>query len=155
MKMRLIILIVFVLMILGCNLSGDDMKMISVFYKDKKPSQQALEKINHVLEEFKDTLQVTYYLIEDQQNADLITELGLPSTHFPVAVVINGKFTAKIDDKVVSFVHFPLFMKGIERHEGNWSIADLKKVLNDSSLLLKDNILPTLAEESSDEECED
>ena len=86
---------------------------------------------------------------------DIITQFGLPSTHFPFSVVINGKFTANIDDKVVSFVHFPLFMKGIGRHEGNWSIADLEKVLYDNSLLLEENILPTLEDDSNSSECEE
>jgi hypothetical protein len=153
MRVRIIIVIVGI-MLMGYFLSGEDKMMISVFYKEKKPSKQVLEKINPLLEEFKNAYQVTYYLIEDQDNADLISEFGLPSTHFPVAVVINGKFTAKVDSQVVSFVHFPLFMKGIGRHEGNWSIADLKKVLNDYSLLLEENILPALEEESSSD-CED
>jgi len=154
MRFRLII-IVFMMMMMGNCLSGNDKMMISVFYKDRNPSQQVLEKINHVLEECKDTLQVTYYLIDDQSNSDVIADLGLPSTHFPVAVVINGKFTAKIDNKVISFVHFPLFMKGIGRHEGNWSIDDLKEVLNDSSLLVEDNVLPVLEEETTSSGCDD
>ena len=142
-------------MILSINLSANDKKIISIFYKDKKPSQQVLEQINKLLEQFKDSYQINYYLIEDQKNTDVITQFGLPSTHFPFSVVINGKFTAKIDDKLVSFVHFPLFMKGIGRHEGNWSIADLEKVLNDNSLLLEENILPILEEDNNSSDCEE
>jgi len=143
------------MMILSNNLSANDKAMISIFYKDKKPSQQVLEKINKLLEQFKDSYQINYYSIEDQKNTVIITKFGLPSTHFPFAVVINGKFTAKIDDKVVSFVHFPFFMKGIGRHEGNWSIADLEKVLIDNSLLLEENILHILEEDSNSSECEE
>ena len=155
MSLKFILIIVIVMMILSNNLSANDKEIISIFYKDKKPSQQVLEKINKLLEQFKDSYQINYYLIEDQKNMDVITQFGLPSTHFPFSVVINGKFTAKIDDKLVSFVHFPLFMKGIGRHEGNWSIADLEKVLNDNSLLLEENILPILEEDNNDSECED
>ena len=154
MRLRSILIIVIFTMILSNNLSANE-KVISIFYKDKKPSQQVLEKINELLEQFKDSYQINYYLIEDQKNMDVITQFGLPSTHFPFSVLINGKFTAKIDDKLVSFVHFPLFMKGIGRHEGNWSIADLEKVLNDNSLLLEENILPILEEDNYDSECED
>jgi len=143
------------MMILSNNLLANDKVTISIFYKNKKPSEQVLEKINQLLEQFKDSYQINYYLIEDQKNMDIITQFGLPSTHFPFSVVINGKFTANIDDKVVSFVHFPLFMKGIGRHEGNWSIADLEKVFYDNSLLLEENILPTLEEDSNSSECEE
>ena len=69
--------------------------------------------------------------------------------------MINGIFTAEIDDKIVSFVHFPEFMKGIGRHEGNWSISDLEAVLKDNSLLTEKNILPELNEESEQEECDE
>ena len=155
MRLKFILIIVIFMMILSNNLSANDKEIISIFYKDKKPSQQVLEKINELLEQFKDLYQINYYLIEDQENTDVITQFGLPSTHFPFSVVINGKFTAKIDDKLVSFVHFPLFMKGIGRHEGNWSMADLEKVLNDNSLLLEENILPILEEDNKDSECED
>ena len=155
MRLKSILIIVIVMMILSNNLSANDKEIISIFYKDKKPSQQVLEKINDLLEQFKDSYQINYYLIEDQKNMDVITQFGLPSTHFPFSVVINGKFTAKIDDKLVSFVHFPLFMKGIGRHEGNWSIADLEQVLNDNSLLLEENILPLLKEDNNSSDCEE
>ena len=155
MRLKFILIIVIFTMILSINLSANEKEIISIFYKDKKPSQQVLEKINEFLEQFKDSYQINYYLIEDQKNTNIITQFGLPSTHFPFSVVINGKFTARIDDKVISFVHFPLFMKGIGRHEGNWSIADLEQVLNDNSLLLEENILPILEEDKNDSECED
>ena len=155
MLIKYILIIVIFMVILSNNLSANDKVIISIFYKDKKPSQQVLEKINDLLEQFKDSYQINYYLIEDQKNTDVITQFGLPSTHFPFSVVINGKFTAEIDDRLVSFVHFPLFMKGIGRHEGNWSIADLEKVLNDNSLLLEENILPILEEESNSSGCEE
>ena len=142
------------MLILTNKLSANDTTEVSVFYKEKKPSQQVLNKINQLLEQYKDSYHITYYMIEDEKNMDIITELGLPATHFPFAVVINGKYTATIEGKVVSFVHFPLFMKGIGRHEGNWSIADVEKVLNDNSLLLEKNILPILKEETSDSKCE-
>jgi len=142
-------------MILDNNLTANETAIISVFYKNKKPSQQVLEKVNQLLEQFKDLYQINYYLIEDKKNIDVIIKFGLPSTHFPFAIVINGKFTAKINGKVVSFVHFPLFMKGIGRHEANWSIADVEKVLNDNSLLLEENILSNLGEETNSNECEE
>jgi len=129
--------------------------IIDVFYKDKEPSQRALQKIDLVLEEYKDEHQINYFLIEAEETSAKISEYGLPSTHFPVAVVIDGKFTAEIEGRTISFVHFPLFMKGIGRHEGNWSLSDLKEVLRDKSLLSGQNILPPIAEDNEDSECED
>ena len=155
LKLKFILIISIFMTVLSNNLSASDKVDISVFYKNKKPSQKVLEKTNKLLEQFKDSYQINYYLIEDPKNIDIITKLGLPSTHFPFSVVINGKFNAKIADKLVSFTHFPLFMKGIGRHEGNWSIADLEKVLNDNTLLLEKNTLPVLEEDKNNSECED
>lgn len=129
--------------------------VISVFYKDMNPSQKVLDKVNNLLMDYQDLYQINYYLIDDPANSEIIAQLGLPSTHFPFAVVIDGKFSAKINDQVVSFVHFPHFMKGIGRHEGNWSINVLEQVLKDNSLLLEENVLPTLAESENETDCED
>ena len=100
--------------------------VLRVFYKNKRPSQKTLAKINETLDKFRDRYVIHYHDIEDEANRGLIHSLGLPSTHFPVAVVIEGKFTAQFGDRIASFVHFLSFMHGIGRHEGNWSISDLK-----------------------------
>ena len=108
MRLKLILIIGFVMMILSNNLLANEKAIISIFYKNKKPSQQVLEKVNKLLEQFKDLYQINYYLIEDQKNMGVITKFGLPATHFPFSVVINGKLSATIDNKLVSFIHFPL-----------------------------------------------
>lgn len=126
---------------------------IDVFFKEQKPSQKVIAEINKILDKYKNSYKINYILITDSANAGIIEKFGLPSTHFPCAVVINGKFTAKIGEKTVSFVHFPDFMKGIGRHEGNWSVADLEAVLKDNALLADKNILPVLEEEKSDSKC--
>ena len=152
MKSRLLIITILVMSSLLC---ASEKTIISVFYKEKKPSQQVLEKVNNLLKEFSNDYYINYYDIEDAKNSKVIKELGLPETHFPFAVVIGKKFTAKIDEQYVSFIHFPLFMKGIGRHEGNWSLEYLRLVLKDNSLLSNTNILPVLDEESETSECEE
>ena len=149
-------IILFVLMMSSIGF-GQESKMatVDIFYKNKRPSQQVLTEINKVVEKYEKTYTVSYYLITDPSNSEIISKYGLPSTHFPVAVVINGIYTAEIDGEIVSFVHFPEFMKGIGRHEGNWSISCLEAVLKDNSLLADKNILPELNKESEGEECDE
>lgn len=145
LKTTLLILLVMISVIFA---QESKIPNIDVFYKDQKPSQQALTEINKILEKHKISYKIAYYLITDSVNAGIISKYGLPTTHFPVAVVINGKFTAKLNKRLVSFVHFPDFMKGMGRHEGNWSLADLELVLKDNSLLSDENVLPVLKAES-------
>ncbi|MBN2291426.1 MAG: hypothetical protein JXM70_03315 [Pirellulales bacterium] len=149
--------IILLVLMMSSTGFGQDFKKstIDVFYKNKKPSQKVLREINKVVGKYEKIYTVSYYLITDPSNSEIISKYGLPSTHFPVAVVINGKFTAKIDGKIVSFVDFPQFMKGIGRHEGNWSISYLEAVLKDNSLLSDKNILPALKEENEHGECEE
>ncbi len=146
--------IILLVLMVASTIFGQESKIatVDVFYKNKKPSQQALAEINKVVENYEKTYTVSYYLITDPSNSEIISKYGLPSTHFPVAVVIDGIFTAEIDDKIVSFVHFPEFMKGIGRHEGNWSISDLEAVLKDNSLLAEKNILKSEQEECDESE---
>ena len=122
---------------------------IDVFHKDQPPSIKTLKKTKQVLESFKETYTINYHLITDPKNAEIIEQYDLPKTHFPFAIVINGKCTAEIDSSKIDFVHFPLFMKGIGRHEGNWSMKSLEMVLENNSLLIDENVLSELKGEES------
>ncbi len=135
---------------------GSKNPLIQVFYKEKQPSLKTLAKTKELLESYKDRYKFEYLLITDPKNSQIIKEIGLPETHFPFAVVINGKTTANIDGKPITFCEFPDFMHGIGRHEGNWSIESLKKVLADNSLLASKNILPKIGHgHDHHHECED
>ncbi|MCD4829121.1 MAG: hypothetical protein K8R90_06815 [Candidatus Cloacimonetes bacterium] len=148
--------LVSLLILLPVTLSSNEepLNAIEVFHKNQPPSLQTLEKVNGLLDEYSGEYEMTFYNISDSVNIALIREYNLPDTHFPFAVVVNGNYSAEIDGRKVDFVHFPLFMHGIGRHEGNWSLNDLSAVLDDNSLLLEENILPVLEDdEDSEDEC--
>lgn len=135
-------------------LSGEaSIGIIEVFHKDLPPSLETLDRTNAVLACFVDDYEISYNLITDSATVDLIRKYNLPDTHFPFAVVIDGSYSAMIDGEQIDFVHFPLFMHGIGRHEGNWSMEYLELVLNDNTLLMDESILPVLDEEG-DTPCE-
>ena len=127
---------------------------VDVFYKEMPPSLQTLEMVNTVLSEFADEFEIEYYLITDTSSSELIQQYNLPGTHFPFAVAVNGKYCATINEEVIYFVHFPLFMHGIGRHEGNWSMDLLRRVLTEASLLNEQNTLPILIETDESTECQ-
>jgi len=127
---------------------------IDIFYKQMPPSLQTLTEVDSVLAEFADEYTVRYHVITDSASEEIIQRYSLPETHFPFAVVVNGKYTATIGDEPIYFVHFPLFMEGIGRHEGNWSMETLKQVLEDNSLLNEQNSLPVLNESDETSDCQ-
>ncbi len=126
---------------------------IDIFYKEMPPSLQTLEMVNTVLNEFADEYQIEYHLITDTASSEIIQQYNLPGTHFPFAITVNGKYCATINEETIYFVHFPVFMHGIGRHEGNWSMDHLKQVLADTSLLMDENILPVLDESEETTDC--
>ncbi|PIE51869.1 hypothetical protein CSA37_09505 [Candidatus Fermentibacteria bacterium] len=128
--------------------SEQGLRTVQVFHKNMPPSLQTLEQVEAVLAEFQEEYQITYHVITDTASEELISLYGLPDTHFPFAVVVNGHFSALIDGAEADFVHFPLFMHGIGRHEGNWSLEQLRMVLEDNSLLLEENVLPVIEDDS-------
>ncbi len=133
--------------------SGENViSTVDVFHKNMPPSLETLERTIEVLDDFTDQYEIAYYNITDSSTAALLTLYNLPDTHFPFAVVINGKYSALVDGKKIDFVHFPLFMHGIGRHEGNWSMDCLELVLSDISLLIDENVPPVLDDEG-DTEC--
>ncbi len=121
--------------------------VIEVFHKNLPPSLETLDRTDTILARFVDDYEILYHLITDSTTMDLIRKYNLPDTHFPFAVVISGSCSAMIDGEQIDFVHFPLFMHGIGRHEGNWSMEYLELVLNDNTLLMDESILPVLNEE--------
>ena len=125
---------------------------IDVFYKEMPPSLETLEQVDSVLAEFSDEWVIGYHIITDTASVDLIRLYNLPDTHFPFAVVINGRYSAMVGGEKIDFVHFPLFMHGIGRHEGNWSMTLLRQVLDDPSLLMEENHLEEL-DDSGETEC--
>jgi len=147
--------VIILVLIITSSLAALEKTRVSIFYKEKPPSQQVLVRVDSILAEYTEACQVNYFNIEDPASAVEIKKLGLPQTHFPFAIAVNDKFTAEISGKTVSFVHFPLFMHGIGRHEGNWSLPDLQMVLEDNTLLSQDNILPVLDAENETSECEE
>ncbi len=125
---------------------------VEIFHKRMPPSLKTLARTDSVLTQFNDEFVVIHHLITDSSTAGLIERYNLPSTHFPFAIVINGKCSATIGGEKIDFVHFPLFMHGIGRHEGNWSMKHLELVLKDVTLLIDENVLPEL-DESGDTKC--
>ncbi len=152
MKIRLFLV---ALIVISLALFASTKTVVSVFYKEKKPSQIVLSKVDSLLENYSQFYEIRYYDIEDDENAEIISENGLPEKHFPFAVVIGDKFTVKIGKRIASFVHFPEFMNGIGRHEGNWSLEDLQLALENPDLLSEKNILPVLDEEAETSDCEE
>jgi len=150
-----VVLALLVVLPVSAVSSGEALiRTIDVFHKNMPPSLETLEQTNAVLTQFEDEYEIRFHLITDSATADLIERYNLPDVHFPFAVVINGRYSAVIDGCKIDFVHFPLFMHGIGRHEGNWSMEYLELVLNDNTLLMDENILPVLDEEG-DTPCPD
>lgn len=155
MKRRALILISLITVILSAVSCGPESGgSIEVFHKAKEPAMETLEKVMPMVEKYSDRYCISYLVITDEENEEKIKGYNLPDTHFPFAVVINGKYSARIEGKKVDFVHFPHFMHGIGRHEGNWSLEAMEKALRDNSLLLDKNVLPEIGHDDDEEECE-
>lgn len=149
------ILVLLIFFIISSSLVASETKTISIFYKNRKPSLKVLTRVDSLLAAYEENYTIKKYDIEAEDNLELIRDFGLPETHFPFAILIGKSFTANIEDRSVSFIHFPLFMHGIGRHEGNWSLEDLEKALRNNSLLNADNILIELEEEDEISTCGD
>jgi hypothetical protein len=149
-RMGLLILLIFSSCSYGCG--NGSMGTVDVFHKNRPPALKALAKTDSILTEYGGRFEIAHHLITDEETEPLIEKFGLPGSHFPFAIVINGAFSAMVGNEKIDFVHFPLFMHGIGRHEGNWSMEHLRLVLRDTTLLMEKSVLPVL-DEAGDSEC--
>jgi len=113
--------------------------VIQVFYKEKAPSLETLDQVLKFLVDYEDTYEIEKVIITDPANSELLTKMKLPAEHFPFALAIEGKTSARIGEATIIFAHFPDFMHKIGRHQGNWTLEHLRQVLQNRSLLLPDN----------------
>ena len=149
---RVSLLIVLIASSLTSGCGDKSMGTIDLFHKNKPPALRALAKTDSILTAYSGKYDIVHHLITDEETEPVIRKFGLPSSHFPFAIVINGQFSAMVGNEKIDFVHFPLFMHGIGRHEGNWSMEHLELVLKDATLLMEKSVLPVLDEEG-DSKC--
>ncbi len=116
-------------------------KSVIIFHKNKQPALQTLEKVKPAVEIFEKEYKISYYDIDDPKNLPLLKQSNLEGIHSPFAIVINGKFSAEVDNKVIEFLYFPDYMHFMGNHMGNWTLDLLTKVLEDNSFLCTENIL--------------
>jgi len=123
----------------GCS-SGDlsrrAVRQVEIFYKPLPPSEKTTRMVEALLKEYGAALEVKKYDILAPASVPLLKKYGLPETHFPFALLIDGSYSARLDGQAVDFVEFPLEMKGIGRHEGDWSLPQLRRALDRPELML-------------------
>lgn len=112
---------------------------IEVFYKEQPPSLETLEKMKAFFKDHQDNCRIEYLLMTEPDHEKRMISYGYPNEHFPFGIAIDGKTSAKIGDEVIIFGNFPDFMHHLGRHQGNWTLAHLRRVLNHKELLLPDN----------------
>ncbi len=119
--------------------AGDEPAEVMLIYKEKSPSLETRKAVKDFLSEYHSNIEVVEVLMTDPDNRGLMDSLRLPLEHFPFALAVNGKTSARIGQDTVIFAKFPDFMHHMQKHEGNWTLEHLELVLNDTSLLLEDN----------------
>ncbi|MFW6369319.1 MAG: hypothetical protein ACOC0J_01920, partial [Myxococcota bacterium] len=59
---------------------------IQVFYKEQPPSLQTHERVKAFLDAFQGRYEISYLLMTEPDNQELMVELGLPTEHFPFGI---------------------------------------------------------------------
>lgn len=117
----------------------NDQLLIEVFYKEMPPSLQTLERVRFFLEDYQASYRIEFLEMTDAENEERMTSLGYPDEHFPFGLAIDGKTSAEIDGEIIVFGNFPDFMHHIGRHQGNWTLDHLTRVLQKPRLLREKN----------------
>ncbi len=148
-KAAIVIMLALATMIFGLE-GNPDSDRIDIFYKNKTPSLRVMERALPVVMEYADRYSIEMHEITSPETEPLIDKYNLPETHFPFAVVVNGHFSLQVDERQADLLHFPRFMHGIGRHEGNWSLDDLRHALEHPEMLIETNVPPQLPETDDD-----
>jgi hypothetical protein len=101
---------------------------IEVLYMNHGPLMDTLDKMKGVFSGYGGRISVSWYDFESMQGEDFMAQKGI-NRHVPLIIWIDGNTDVTLSQKQIKFIGFPTGA-GPASFQGNWTIDDLKAVLD-------------------------
>lgn len=115
----------------GLTAKPDAVK-VEIAYLNHPPVRPVLTEVNALLDKYGDKLSVTRYDFDTTDGAAFAKSKGLIE-HTPIAIFINGSMDFKNNSRAVKFYSFPQNQGTGIVADGNWTIDDLRLVLDQAT----------------------
>jgi len=130
------ILLMTVAVLSSCSNPHSNRTIVEVFYLPHAPAEEVVNRIRAMVAKRND-VELLKYSFDDPATAALAKSYKIEG-HMPVAVFIDGRDTYEVNGKKIVFINFPTDSSFAPTgFTGNWSYADIQKVLNKRSAVTK------------------
>ena len=131
MKKLLWVLLVsgFLMLLVACNVKTDESVQVGIISLDHAPIRPAVQEALDVMAEYGDKITVQSYDFDTPEGVAFAEEQGL-TEHTPMAIFVNGKMSFEVNGRSVKFYSFPQGTGTGMVAEGEWTMDDLRAVLD-------------------------
>ncbi len=102
---------------------------VEILYMNHGPLRPTIRNLQELFGHYQGKVNVHWY-DEDQKEGQTFQKEKRIQGHVPLLMLINGKKDFVLDGKTIIFEGFPSGSGPFKEVEGNWSIADLQRLLD-------------------------
>ncbi len=102
---------------------------VDILFMNHGPMRPTVAKIKTLLAEYDENVQVGWHDV-DQKSGKVFMKKQKITGHIPMLIQIDGRSDFEIKDRSISLQGFPTGASPFKRVEGNWSLDDLKILLD-------------------------
>ncbi len=102
---------------------------VDILFMNHGPMRPTVAKVKTLLHEYGEKVEADWYDVEQQAGKDFMQRNKIHG-HIPLLISIDGQSEFDIEGRAVSFQGFPTGASPFKRVEGNWSLEDLKSLLD-------------------------
>lgn len=119
----------FFVLLVACSGQADGLVQVEIISLDHAPIRPAVQEAIDVVAAFGDKVAVQRYDFDTPDGAAFAEAHDL-TEHTPVAIFVNGKMEFEVNGRSVTFSSFPQGTGTGMVTEGEWTMDDLRTVLD-------------------------
>lgn len=138
-RVGLVLALMASVLLVACSSSGseaDGPVRVEIISLDHAPIRPATEKVSDLAAEYGEDVTVSVYHFGTPEGDSFADDNGV-TDHTPIAIFVNGESEFDIDGRTVQFLSFPQGEGTGIVAEGDWTVDDLRAVLDRAVLDLQ------------------
>ena len=118
--------------ILSTPLNGHEEKTVrlEILYMNHGPMQPTIRNLKELIDSYHGNVNAQWFDADLASGKEFMKKINIRG-HIPLLIIVNGKTSFSIDGEDIIFQGFPTGAGPFKAVEGNWSMGQLRRVLDD------------------------
>ncbi len=109
-----------------------DKVQIDILYLDHGPMRPTVAVLKDLLRDYKGKVKVTWYNGDHPSGKLFMEQEGIVG-HIPLLIMLDGRADFTVAERELRFQGFPVGASPFMNMEGNWTMDDLRRILNEKT----------------------